>query len=358
VGRELRLDDLERALTAGDPAQGLWQGLKGAGRGALSVRQARKYASLASHGDAALLAQAVERLKATGEIEYVGEFGAELTTFLPFVFWLQREGLMEGRRLVTYAGMRPYYYVLAEEQVREKRETRIATHIKDRDWPSNSTYHATRKPWHVLPDYRARYGGQGRRFQRPVLFIQNKLTVEYGWGPLNYVPISSLERLLEVTQPHFDVVYSRPGARPMGNGYTADLNDFCQYPDLAVVRRFDHVLELEAHCAETGADYNLTKLEMMAKSRLFVAVQGGGAHLAAFFGGSLLVLLHRFGLEYPHAYARGPYKFLASTPPLLLLARRQRHFDQAVELIGKIRPEGDELWIDRGALPTARQLRF
>jgi hypothetical protein len=69
-------------------------------------------------------------------------------------------------------------------------------------------------------------------------------------------------------------------------------------------------------------------------------------------------MLHKFGLEYPHAYARGPYKFLATPPPVLLLARRQTHFDRAVELIGSIRPRGDDLWLDRGALKTARQLRF
>jgi len=189
------------------------------------------------------------------------------------------------------------------------------------------------------------------------MFIQNKLTVEYDRGPINYIPIACLERLLVLTAPYFDVVYSRPGSAPVGEGYTVDRNDFCDYPDLSVVRRFDHVLELEAFCVKTGADYNLTKLEMMAKSRVFVAVQGGGSHLMAYFGNSLLLLLHYYGLEYPHAYAHGPYKFLSNPAPLLLLARRHKHFERAIEAIGSIRPQGDELWLDRSALGIVGRLR-
>jgi len=351
------LADLDAAVVRHATGEWLTQGFKAAARKVASLRQAAKYAGYASAQDAVLLERAIASLKSTGLIEYTGEYGAELTTFLPFVFWLKTQGLLEQRRVITYPGMRPYYYFLEDSEFGERPGPRVATHIKDREWPTNSTWHATRKPWHVLPDYRRRYASQGLMFRRPVVFIQNKLTVEYDRGPINYIPIDCLQRLLELTAPYFDVVYSRPGSARVGEGYTVDRNDFCDYPDLSVVRRFDHALELEAYCARTGADYNLTKLEMMAKSRLFVAVQGGGTHLMAYFGGSLLLLLHYYGLEYPHAYAHGPYKFLSSPAPLLLLARRHKDFERAIEAIGSIRPQGDELWLDRRALGLVGRLR-
>lgn len=357
LDHSVRLADLDR-IARGAPAEWFKHCVKNTFRKVASLRQAAKYAGYASADDAVLLDQAITNLKTTGVIEYSGEYGAELTTFLPFVFWLKTQGLLDQRRVITYPGMRPYYYFLEDGEYAERPGPRGVTHIKDRVWPTNSTWHATRKTWHVMPDYRQRYASQGLTFRRPVVFIQNKLTVEFSRGPINYIPISCLERLLTLTAPNFDVVYSRPGAAPIAEGYTVDLNEFCDYPDLSAIRRFDHVLELEDYCAKTGADYNLTKLEMMAKSRVFVAVQGGGTHLMAYFGNSLLLLLHYFGFEYPHAYAFGPYKFLAEPSPLLLLARRHKHFERAIELIGSIRPDGDELWVDRSALRTVSQLRF
>ena len=82
-------------------------------RGSLA-RQNRGARARLAGDDAALLAAALHRLKTTGAIEYTGEYGAELTTFLPFAFWLKTQGLLSGRRVVTYRGMRPYYYFLED----------------------------------------------------------------------------------------------------------------------------------------------------------------------------------------------------------------------------------------------------
>jgi hypothetical protein len=306
----------------------------------------------------ARLTSAIDRLQAAGEIEYTGEFGAEITTFIPFAFWLKTQGLLAGRRVVTYAGMAPYYYFLAPDEYREKPDTRRWQPTEARGWPTNSTYTATRRPWQVMPDYRARYGGQGLRFERPVLFIQNKFTVEWDIGPINYLPIWALKGLLHSAAGRFDIVYSRPGARPVSGGYASDANDHCEYPDLPVVRGFGDVLVLEDFCAERGAPYNLTKLEILAKSHVFAAVQGGGAHLLACFGNALMLLLHREGEEYPHAYASGPYKYLSTPAPVLMLARDREGLLGGLNVIGATRVEGDQVQVDRGVRPTLDALRI
>ncbi len=58
------------------------------------------------------------------QLEFSGEFGAELNSFLPFIYWLHMAGLMDGRRVRTYAGMRPFYFFLGDAQVEEKSEPR------------------------------------------------------------------------------------------------------------------------------------------------------------------------------------------------------------------------------------------
>jgi hypothetical protein len=304
--------------------------------------------------DQGLLESALALLKTRSGLEYTGEFGAEITTFIPFVAWLKREGHLLGRRIVTYGGMRPYYFFLDDSEFAAKVEARRWLPEAQRFWPSNSTYTATSSPWHVYPDYRQHFRQAGRTFQRPVLFIQNKFTVEWGEGPVNYIPLKSLHRLLSATLDKFDVVYSRPRERLAG--YSSDDNPPCDYPDQAIIRQFAHVIDLEAQCRATSANYNQAKLEVLAKTHLFVAVQGGGAHLLACFGDSLMLLLHNAGDEYPHAYRHGPYKYLSATPPRLLVAQSTEEFQAGVDVVGQSRIENSKLSLPPSALDTVKKL--
>lgn len=313
---------------------------------------------MSSAEDLALLDSAVSRLKSTGQIEYRGEFGAEITTFIPFVHWLKNEGLLSGRRVLTHAGMRPYYYFLDDAEYAEKAGNRAWLPIAQRDWPSNSSYTATREPWHHMPDYRARYRDEGITFERPVLFIQNKFCVEWNTGPINYIPLNSLDALFRLAGGPFDIVYSRPRAMPKAAGYAEDDNVDCDYPDFRLASEFPRVMLLERYCAESGAPYNRTKLRILAKSHLFVTVQGGGAHLLACFGNALMLLLHREGPEFPHAYQAGPYKYLSHPAPILMLARNSVEFNRGASLIANTRLTGTELRIGDKWIETLNELRI
>nr|MBA3897213.1 hypothetical protein [Sphingomonadaceae bacterium] len=242
--------------------------------------------------DEALLAGSIERLKASGRIDYRGEFGAEVATFIPYVAWLKREGLLDGRMVVSYRGMRPYYSFLSDDEFAARTEPRAWLPPGERDWPSPETATAVRSRWHVMPDYRAHYRDALPPSPLPVLFVQNKFTVEWGVGPVNFMPLIAIERLLRRVTGRFRVIYSRPGITPPTDDYTPDENTHCAYPDRAMVERFEGVEILEDMAVRTGGDYNALKLALLAQAHLFVAVQGGGAHLLAAFGRSLMLLLH------------------------------------------------------------------
>jgi hypothetical protein len=285
--------------------------------------------------DEALLEATLRRLRETGRVEYRGEYGAEITTFLPLANWLHEQGHLEGRQVVSYRGMKPYYFFLGEGQLIEKEQPRKWVRPDDRDWPTRTTWTAIRQPWHRPPDYRAHYAGSARRFDKPTLFIQNKFTVEFDFGPINFLPLGPLKVLLEVAQQRFQVVYSRPGARLVDDGYGHDSNSFCHYPDLLMIKRgFPEVLVLEQMAAEEKRHYNELKLEVLAGTHLFFSVQGGGAHILAAFNNSLLAVLHRRGAEDPHAYEKGPYKYLSTPPPKLIVMRSD---EELVETIGQFR---------------------
>ena len=308
--------------------------------------------------DEELLEIALRNLKERGVIEYDGEFGSEITTFIPFVAWLKREGLLKDRRVVSYRGMQPYYFFLDDGQFQPKPERRMFRPEAKRKWPSNNMHTATLQQWHACPDYRSHYAGSGRSFDRPVLFIQNKFAVEWNAGPINYLPLFALDQLFRLSIDRFDIVYSRPGNAVVGDGYAGDHNSPCDYPDLAVARRFGNVEILEETCLRTGADYNTTKLEILAKAHIFVAAQGGGAHLLSCFDNSLLLVLHREGREYPHAYAEGPYKYLSDPPPILLVARDNEQLVQGIKVISSASVRDGVPLVDDHGIKNAAALRL
>jgi hypothetical protein len=223
----------------------------------------------------------------------------------------------------------------------------------DRDWPTNSTHTATRKPWHRPPDYRAFYKTRARRFSRPTLFIQNKFTAEWGYGPINYLPLTYLNDLLSLTAAKFQIVFSRPGARQFGAGYSVDHNPFCDYPDLDVVRKFQDAIVLEEFAGRERRSYNEVKLEILAGAHLFLAVQGGSAHILAAFGNSLLAILHRRGEEFPHAYQHGPYKYLSNDPPEVLIARNDVELECAIKVLASATVVNDRAVFDVSEFPSS-----
>lgn len=304
--------------------------------------------------DEAKLAAALTALARDGRIEFWGEFGNEIATFLPFAAWLKREGRLQGRKVVTYQGMRPYYFFLSDDEIEQRDGPRAWLPPAERRWPGSHSATAVKAAWHVYPKFREHFAGAAP--DRPVLFIQNKFTVEWATGPINYIGLATLKRLFEDAQGRFDVIYSRPGIAVAAPGYVNDGNGHCDYPDRAMAERFAHVRIFEDMAQ--GEDYNRLKLETLAATRMFVAVQGGGAHLLAAFGGSLLLLLHRAGEEYPHAYAAGPYKYLADPPPLLLVARDFAQFHEAVGVFEHVRVEGGRLIVGKAARPLIDRLRM
>jgi hypothetical protein len=315
--------------------------------------------TLAEHArsDEALLSALLRRLHTQGVVEFSGEFGNEIATFLPLANWLKREGHLDGKRVRTYRGMKPFYFFLDDDQIEFKDEPRDFFKHKVRDWPSHSTHTAKRRYWHAPPDFRAHYAPRARRFEKPTLFVQNKFTVEWDHGPVNFIPIGDLRRLLELTTDRFQIVFSRPGAVSMGPGYSPDANAFAHYPDLEIVRRFPGALVLEEMVQAEGRPYNEVKLEVLAGAHAFYTVQGGSAHILAAFGDALLAIIHRRGAEYPHAYAHGPYKFLAPRPPEILVARSDKDVRAITKMFADISVANDHVRIGKKHDLTRWRLR-
>ncbi len=278
--------------------------------------------------DERVFEQALERTKAHGFLEYRGEFGGEVANFIPFVHWLHQHRHLRNTRLSTYRGMEPFYFFLQPDQLLIRNERRVHVPNAERWWPGSFTHtDISASPFHAPPDYRAHYTNSGLSFSRPIIFIQNKFNAEWDVGPINFLALRFLREMFQLGESRFSVVYSRP-MEVMSSGYSQDHNINCDYPDYALAEQFPDVTCLDR--LDLGDKYNETKLSILAKCKLFLSVQGGSTHLLAYFGGSILIVHHVVGPEFPRVYFEGRYTQLSSPPPKIFL------FDSRTDDIGKV----------------------
>jgi hypothetical protein len=282
--------------------------------------------------DDRLFAGCMEEARKSGVIEYRGEYGAEIIGFVPFVNWLNTHGHLGSIRILTYRGMRPYYFFLDDSQIEFKDKQRKWCPPPLRKWPANETgsdLHQSK--YHLPPDYRTRYRNTIANFPKPVLFVQNKFGVEWSDGPINYFPLTFLRSVFTRLKDRFTIIYSRPRNVLDPQQYSHDHNRVCDYPDFPLAAGFEEVILFEA-LEKPGLTYNDLKLAVLAKSYLFLAVQGGGTHLISYFGNSVLFVLHMWGPEYPDEYRRGRYKRLSDPPPEIYVVNNWKDLQGALTL--------------------------
>jgi hypothetical protein len=275
-------------------------------------------------------------------LEFTGEFGAEINSFVPFTYWLYLAGLMQDRRIRTYPGMRPFYFYLHPEQIEEKQEARRYVHPLERPvWlPTRNDHASCRNAFETFPDYRTAYGDAAFfASERPLLIVHNKFTIEWNRAPVNYFSPALLERVFGTLSEHFQIVYIRPGFAGAQAGYSADQQPDLPFGDAQVVRQFPNIWLLDdlVEGLRDVVSYNEIKLRLLASSWFHLTVQGGNAHLAALFSGTLVTVLHRFGQEIRHTYRHGHFGYAANPTPAWLICRSEAEVSAALPVLADSR---------------------
>jgi len=295
------------------------------------------------------------------ELRFEGEFGAEINSFLPFVHWLWANGELGGRRVVSYRGMTPFYAFLPLEQLICFDEPRRYVKPEDRPpWLPTRDDHAARgSDFEFFPDYRELYSNDFFAGEKPLLVLHNKYCVEWGGPPVNFLPAELIAETLATLSDEFRIVYSRPGIAPPGEDYSADHQPDHDLGEREILAAFPEVVIFEDLAADMAGIYGYNELKLMlyASAYFHITVQGGNAHLAALFGGSLMLIYHRMGQELRHSYRTGHFAYAAEPAPSLLIARDAEQFSEALPLFGRARlvdgrvrldPE-DAAWAERFA---------
>lgn len=282
-------------------------------------------------------------------IEFSGEFGQEIIHFVPFVHWLHRAGEMNGRRLLTFEGMQPFYFFLNPHQIVIKSDPR--KYVEFCDLPD---YHlhgdgvfACRTGLEWTPDYRAQYK-ECLSFEKPICVIHNKYTVEWDGKPVNFFTPETLRSLFSILRGKFQIVFFEAArASDTTRGYSVDHQEILPYNDVDVAREFDDVIIFGDLLKERSGNYNELKLQVFSNCYHFITVQGGNSHLCAAFGGSLIGILHVEGRELAHSYKGGHFQYASSPRPISMVCRSSDDICEIAKSFVGSRFVGDRVHLDR-----------
>jgi hypothetical protein len=299
-------------------------------------------------------------------LEYTGEFGSELVLFTPFCHWLSKEGLLRTRRIRIYRGMRCFYDDLDCLEILEKDEPRRYVPPQERQsWlpvKNEHTFDGLGRPArHLYPELRVTFRKLALlpeigTADRPLLIVHNKYNVEWDVGPINHIPLATLETLFGLLERDFTLVYIRHGIAPRDPGFSQDHNVLLSFDDRELLARHPDVLCFDdlyaAHRAEGGTqDLNTFKNVLYSRCYRFISSQGGGTYQMALFSGSLLVILHRRGSEELFSYAGGFYNFMAAVPPILAICTAENQLLRALPLFASTTVSKARLLLARGNEP-------
>jgi hypothetical protein len=267
---------------------------------------------------------------------------------------------MRGRRIRTYGGMRPFYFFLAQDQVEEKAAPRrYSFPVQRPEWLPNRDDHASRRsPFELFPDFRAQYRDERIAGPLPLLVVHNKYSVEWDHPPVNFIATPALSELFAECRGRFRVVYVRPGIRAAVPGYSIDHQPDLDFDDLAVLRGHPDVMLFEdyAEAFFPALTYNEAKLRLYASAWHHVTVQGGNAHLTAYFSGSLVSILHRHGHELRHSYRHGHFARAAAPAPTYLICRNEDVLLQSLAVLLTSEVAGDRVIVSPALAPWVDQL--
>lgn len=153
-------------------------------------------------------------IQLVASLVYTGNYSKEIGVFIPFVYYLKSNNLLCNTKVISYTGMRAYYFFLNDNEYQERNENREAAKY---DWFLPDTlkdFQYQIKPEYFTPpnfyeQYKDKLGG----IAKPIIVIQNKYKTFYNNNaqqlPTNYFDLEELQYMFEALQDKFQIIYIR-----------------------------------------------------------------------------------------------------------------------------------------------------
>ena len=251
-------------------------------------------------------------------LRYTGEFGYDVMVVLPFAYHLHRMGDGYLKKVIGCGDISALYtpwtnkYETDHACTREYNGGLVEYGFPDQGlntcpppcfWtpPPLGSFYRSRKA--------APFNDPNFNVGRQLVVINNKFSTEWGSAPVNFIDVPTLEALINIADRRgVTIIYNRPtGEKSFRDAEHSiqkkhDLRDRKLIHDgLDKGRWSPNTIRDFGVVRPQGVHVNIAQLELFARARCFVSVQGGNSYLPFFFGGRQLVY-HTKGTENVCAY--------------------------------------------------------
>lgn len=236
----------------------------------------------------------------TEVIDFVGEYGIEVGVFIPYIHYLKSTGKFTGKKIITYEGMKPYYYFLDDGDIEYKKEVRQHRVYRYPNFPEYFLWHDNIflrdncvLEEYLPPDFYNFYKNQPIhniiQSNKPIIIINNKFNLEWyaHMPPQNFFSIDELRKMLNILTPHYTIVYSRPGNHIPLRNYAiddAEVRSVLKMEERQMIEtEFKEVLLIEKLIEKTNIEFNELKCILNANAVATITVLGGTCFFDAYF---------------------------------------------------------------------------
>ena len=126
-------------------------------------------------------------------------------------------------------------------------------------------------------------------YDKPVIVIQNKYTLEWGRGPFNYFSIDFLKDFFNQFKEDYQIIYIRPFTSR--KDYYTDENKMLEFLDYELIEsKYPEIITIKDVLRDNpNLNFNTAQFAIHAVSDKHISPSGGNACLSAYFGGDLLI---------------------------------------------------------------------
>jgi len=243
--------------------------------------------------------------------EYLGEFGYELISVIPFAYWLHQQQKLEGT--ISASDTKALYYF--SDNHLEKQEPR--DYVIPSSFPIRNIHRRflNTMMWSP-PPYKEIYKNDVFVFDKPLYIICNKYNSEWGHPPITFFSKSMLATMFNRLKDQYHIVYCRPTSAQI----TDDNSDIYDLKEHDWIRTQFPMVDLVQDLFEQSSfdSFNTFQCHLFANSDRFISVQGGYSIFCSYFKGSNIIYGARSTLRTADeivykAYDRWYHKFSGAT---------------------------------------------
>lgn len=209
-----------------------------------------------------------------------------------------------------------FYYFVKPENMIYRKEERLYVQPDDNFLIINNRDHTNlfdTRYW-IPPPFSSIYKNDILEHEKPLLVIHNKYNIEWDIGPINFIDVPTLDKILSIICDKYQVIYIRPiniNNKLTEKGFSIDhnliLNEFGDY-DL-VKEKYPNVLLFNDLLDNNNYSYNELLVKIYSDCTSYISVQGGNSYFISYFA-KKMVIYHKAGSEISgqHNVYEGWYK--------------------------------------------------